>query len=127
MVTSRQFARGVVRTMRAMERAAKQAERQRIAHLIAVERQAIRNAAEVAAADYEATIEALTGAHRVPFVRLGWYELATAPDVLAPKRRSNAEDAARVAQDAYSPGWNAERVGGPHARNCLSRSAVPLS
>lgn len=105
MVTSRQFARGVVRTMRAMERAAKQAERQRIAHLIAVERQAIRNAAEAAAADYETTIEALTGAHRLPFVRRDWYKLATMPDVLAPKRHSGSEDAARATLDAYSPGW----------------------
>lgn len=105
MVTSRQFTRGVVRTMRAMDRAAKQTERQRVAQQQAFHRQAQIDASAQAAAEFEAIMAALTGAHRTSFVRRDWLTDATAPDVPRPDRRDDAERAARAALDTFEPGW----------------------
>lgn len=112
MVTSRQFARGVGRTMRAMDRAAKQAERQRLARQQALHRQAQLDACAAAAAEYEAVVEALTGAHRVPLSRVDWLTMATAPAVELPGRRSDSELAATARLEGYAPGWFARKFGG---------------
>lgn len=58
--------------MRAMDRAAKPAERQRVARQQALHRQAHLDASARAAAEYEEIVEALTGAHRVPPPCPGW-------------------------------------------------------
>lgn len=105
MVTSRQFTRGMVRTMRAMDRAAKQAERQRVARQNALHREAMLDASAQAAAEYEEIVEALTGAHRVSFSKRDWLTTATAPNEAAPMRRDDEELAARSRLDAYEPGW----------------------
>jgi|GEM_PF-963959 len=111
MVTSKQFARGVGRTMRAMDRAAKQAERQRLARQQVLHRQAQLDASAVAAAEYETMVEALTGAHRVPLSRIDWLTDATAPDVKVPDRRSDAEAEAVARLEGYVPGWFARTFG----------------
>lgn len=111
MVTSRQFVRGVGRTMRAMDRAAKQAERQRMARQQALHRQAHLDASAMAAAEYEEIVEALTGAHRVPLSRVDWLTTATASDVPMPERRSDGEDAAATRLRGYAPGWFARTFG----------------
>ena len=105
MVTSRQFGRGMVRTMRAMDRAAKQAERQRIARQNALHREAMLDASAQAVAEYDEMVEALTGAHRVNFGKRDWLTAATAPDEAPPQRRDDEEQAARSRLDAYVPGF----------------------
>lgn len=105
MVTSRQFTRGMVRTMRAMDRAAKQAERQRIAHQNALHRQAMLNASAQAAAEYEEIVDALIFAHRVSFTKRDWLTLATADQEGEPTRREDQEWNARALLDAYTPNW----------------------
>lgn len=105
MVTSRQVARGVVRSMRAMDRAAKQAERRRVTHQQALHRQAMLDASAGAAAEYEAVIEALTGSHRAVLSRRDWLTTATATPVAMPDRRDDAERRAAAELDSYTPGW----------------------
>lgn len=97
--------------MRAMDRAAKQAERQRLARQQALYRQAQLDASASAAAEYEEIIEALTGAHRVSRGKIDWLTTARASEVLAPERRSSSEDAAAVRLAEYSPGWFARALG----------------
>lgn len=97
--------------MRAMDRAAKQAERQRAARQQTLHRQAHLNASASAAAEYEEIVEALTGAHRVPLSRVDWLTTATAPDLPMPERRSDGEDAAAARLAEYSPGWFARTFG----------------
>ena len=70
MVTSRQFARGMVRTMRAMDRAAKQAERQRIARQSALHRAALLDASAQAAAEYNRKLDNDNGAQWLQFLIL---------------------------------------------------------
>lgn len=111
MVTSRQITRGVVRTMKAMDRAAKQAERQRIARQNALHKQAVSDSSSRAVAQYEEIIEALIGAHRVDFRRRDWFKTATAPRVAPPERGSDAEDAAQEEFDAYTPNWMSRLFG----------------
>jgi len=105
MVTSRQFGRGMVRTMRAMDRAAKQAERQRIARQNALHREAMLDASAQAVAEYDEMVEALTGAHRVTFGKRDWLTAATAPDEAPPERKDDEEQAARSRLNAYVPGF----------------------
>lgn len=105
MVTSRQFARGMVRTMRAMDRAAKQAERQRIARQNALHREAMLDASAQAAAEYNEMVEALTGAHRVTFSKRDWLTIATALEEAPPPRKDVEEQAARARLDTYLPGF----------------------
>ncbi len=97
--------------MRAMDRAAKQAERQRVARQQALHRQAHLDASATAAAEYEEIVEALTGAHRVPLSRVDWLTTATAPDLPMPERRSDAEDAAASRLSEYAAGWIARTFG----------------
>lgn len=97
--------------MRAMDRAAKQAERQRVARQQSLHRQAHLDASARAAAEYKEIVEALTGAHRVPLSRKDWLTTATAPDLPMPERRSDAEDAAASRLAGYAPGWIARTFG----------------
>jgi hypothetical protein len=97
--------------MRAMDRAAKQAERQRVARQQAMHRQAYLDASARAAAEYEAFVEGLTGSHRVPLSRVDWLTTATAQDVATPARTSVAEDAAATRLAEYVPGWFARTFG----------------
>jgi hypothetical protein len=105
MVTSRQVTRGVFRTMRAMDRAAKQSERRRVAHNNALQRQAHLDTSANAAVAYETMIEALTGAHRITFSRKDWLTTATRDPVPEPKRHDVAERAAEAAVADFKPGW----------------------
>lgn len=111
MVTSRQLTLGMLRTMRAMDRAAKQAERQRIAEQQALHRQAQLNASARAAAESDAITEALTSAHRTNFARRDWLTDATAPEVPPPERRDDAERSAARALEDYAPSWFARTFG----------------
>jgi hypothetical protein len=97
--------------MRAMDRAAKQAERQRVARQQALHRQAHLDASARAAAEYDEIVEAMTGAHRVPLSRVDWLTTATAPNLSMPERRSDGEDAAAARLVEYSPGWFARTFG----------------
>lgn len=94
-----------------MDRAAKQAERQRVARQQALHRQAHLDVSAQAAAQYEEIVEALTGAHRMPLSRVDWLTAATAPEQGAPDRRSDAEDAAAARLAGYVPGWFARTLG----------------
>lgn len=105
MVTSRQFARGMVRTMRAMDRAAKQAERQRIVRQNAMHREAMLDASAQAVAEYNEMVEGLTGAHRVTFGKRDWLTMATAPEEASPQRGNTEEQAARARLETYVPGF----------------------
>lgn len=105
MVTSRQVTRGVFRTMRAMDRASKQAERHRIARQQAANRQALLDASANAAARYDHLVDALTGTHRVTFSRRDWLTTATRPTVPEPERGDDAERAAVAALERFEPGW----------------------
>lgn len=105
MVTGRQVARGVVRSMRAMDRAAKQAERRRVTHQQSMHRQAMFDLSANAAAEYEAVIEALTGAHRIALSQRDWLTIATAPRVSAPDRGNDAERLAAANLANYTPSW----------------------
>ncbi|HEX8444849.1 MAG TPA: hypothetical protein VF631_14515 [Allosphingosinicella sp.] len=111
MVTTRQFTKGVVRTMRAMDRAAKQAERQRVAQQQALHRQAHLDASSRAAAEYEEIIGALTGAHRTGLVSRDWRAIATSPPVPDPVRRNDEELAAEARLSAYRAGWMTRVLG----------------
>jgi hypothetical protein len=88
-----------------MDRAAKQAERQRIARQNALHREAMLDASAQAAAEYDEIVEALTGAHRVTFERRDWLTVATAPDEASPLRRDDEEQAARSRLNTYVPGF----------------------
>lgn len=105
MVTSRQVARGVVRTMRAMDRSAKQAERRRVAFQKAVQREAMLDASAQAAREFDEIIEALTGAHRKPPSLVNWTSTASKSEAPVPERTSATEDAARRKAADYQPGW----------------------
>lgn len=124
MVTSRQFARGMVRTMQAMDRAAKQAERQRIARQNALAKQAMLDASAQAVAEYEALVDAIVGGHRVDFCRRDWLATATAPKVCPPDRRTDEEDAARAALDDYKPGWFTRMLGREEAKRAALTQAI---
>lgn len=104
-MTSKQFTRGVIRTMRAMDRAAKQAQRQQIARQKALAKQAMLDASAQAAAEYEELVDAIVGGHRACFSKRDWLKTATAQKVSRPERRTDEEDAARAKFDSYKPGW----------------------
>jgi len=111
MVTYRQVGRGMARTIRAMDREAKRLERQRIASEKARQRHALLEASANAAQEYEDTLEALTGAHRVAFRRRDWLTLATEPPPAPTQPGSDREEAARRAESLYRPGWFARTFG----------------
>ncbi|MCI3132061.1 hypothetical protein [Phenylobacterium aquaticum] len=111
MVTYRQAGRGMVRTLRAIDREAKRAQRQRVAYERAAQRQALLEASADAAQQYEALIAALIGAHRIAFRRRDWLTLATEPVPPIPQPSTEKEDAARLVETAYRPGWFARTFG----------------
>jgi hypothetical protein len=105
MVTSGQITRGVFRSMRAMDRASKQAQRQRIAQQKALHHNAMLDASAMAAAEYEEIVAALTRAHRIQFKRRDWLTLATSPIKPMPERHHGNEETARRRLDDYQPGF----------------------
>lgn len=105
MVTSRQVTRGVIRTMRAMDRNAKQAQRRRLAYQKVLEREAMLEAAGEAVREYEEMIDALVGAHRVSVPRQNWATKAALPLSALPARASTAENEAKTALANYRPSW----------------------
>lgn len=111
MVTVRQFSRGVGRTLRAMERDARRAERQRLLHEKAMAKQAMLDASADAASAYQQLIEILTGSHRVPFKRRDWSAAANKPWPADAERRDTQERAAKTAAESYTPSWFARTFG----------------
>ncbi len=105
MVTSGQVTRGIMRSMRAMDRTAKQAERHRVAQQRAMHHNAMLDASAMAAAEYEETVAALTGAHRVVFERRDWLTLATSPINPQPERDDGHEQTAQRRHDNYQPSF----------------------
>jgi hypothetical protein len=95
----------MVRSLRAIHREAKRAERRRIAYQKAAQKQAMLEAGADAAAEYQEMIEALTGAHRITFQRRDWLTIATTPKASAPERISLEEEAACAALARYTPDW----------------------
>ncbi len=124
MVTTRQFGRGVTRTMRAIDRQAKQAERQRVARQNVLAKQAMLDASAQAAAEYDAVIDALTAAHRVGFARRDWLTDATAPLLDVPERSSAEEQAAEDALATYEPGWFVRSFGLTERRRAALAAAI---
>lgn len=120
MVTVRQFSRGVGRTMRAIDRDAKRAQRNRAA----AQREALKvdmlESAADAASQYAELISALTGSHGVVFTRRDWSTTAKTPVLQVPERLSANEDRARVAAADYEPGWLARTFG----REARARAAL---
>lgn len=78
MVTYRQVGRGMVRTMRAIDREAKRAERQRLAYEKAALKLEMLESAAAAVQDYEELIAMLTGAHRIALSPKDWSFIANA-------------------------------------------------
>lgn len=111
MVTYRQVSRGMVRTMRAIDRDAKRSARQRMAYEKAAQRQAVLEASSDAAAEYDGMIAALTGSHRITFQRRDWLTTATAPQLPAAARTDAHERTAQNLADSYVPGWFARTFG----------------
>lgn len=111
MVTSRQFARGMVRTMRAIDREAKRSQRQRIAFEKAAQKQELLEASAAAADEYDRMIEAIVGSHRVPLQRRDWLKIATAPEHSEPQYLDRHERNARRELEEYVPGWFARTFG----------------
>ena len=105
VVTSGQFTRGVVRTLRAMDRAAKQAERQRLARQQVQQRKNLLDESARLAAEFETIMGALTGAHRISFSRRDWTTTATREFLPKPERQDGEERAAERILATYRPGW----------------------
>jgi hypothetical protein len=111
LVTARQVARGVGRTMRAMERDAQRVQRQYIAYEKAAAKQAILDASADAAEGYESAIAMLTRSHRTSFERYNWSAIGLAEMPVDALRDDARELAAKAALASYRPGWFAETFG----------------
>lgn len=111
MVTVRQVGRGVIRTMRAIDREAKRAERQRTAYEKAAQKQALLEASADAAQQFAALVEALTGAHRVNLKRKDWFSVAAHEPETLPESETSAHDAAVATLATYKPSWFAKTLG----------------
>jgi hypothetical protein len=123
MVTVRQFSRGVGKTVRAMERNAQRAARERLLHEKALAREAMFDAAADAAEAYGDLLEMLTSAHRADFVRMDWLATAIAKAPSDPELADLREQAAKRALEAYAPSWFARTFGfAKHARRKLSEA-----
>jgi hypothetical protein len=112
MVTYRQVGRGMVRTMRAMDREAKRAERQRMAYEKAALKQDMLETAAAAVQDYNQLIFRLTGAHRMALSPTDWTRIANASEAAPPQADDTHERRAQAALEAYEPGWLARTLGG---------------
>ncbi len=111
MVTSRQFVRGLGRTMRAIDREAKRSEQRRIAYEKAAQKLSLLEAAADAAAEYDAMIAQLVGAHRVDFQPRDWSQEAAEDLQDLPLKSAFHEEQARLALSSYRPGWLAKMIG----------------
>lgn len=105
MVTYRQFSRGMVRTMKAIDREAKRAQRQRIAYDKAAQKQALLESSAEAAEQYERMIQAIVGTHRLPLDRRDWARLASEPLADVPASTNHNEVAALQALASYTPSF----------------------
>lgn len=112
MTTFRQFERGVVRTMRAVEREAQRREKLRQAEL-----------ALGAAGAYAQLVRDLVEAHRSDFERRDW-SLAHEMPRAEPARNSGAETAAVAVRDAYRPGPLSRALGFAERRRRRLERAV---
>ena len=124
MVTVRQFSRGVGRTLRAMERDAQRAQRQRLLHEKVMAREAMLAAATDAAEAYERLVEILTGCHRIRFTRMEWRTTAETPPPEDPPYSDARETRAAGALAAYAPGWLARTFGLAERQRDKLRAAV---
>jgi len=102
----------MVRTMRAIDREAKRAERQQLAYEKAALKQELLEEAAAAVGEYESLIHRLTRAHQVPLRPRDWSSIALATEPAAPAMDDTHERRARRKQDEYSPGWLDRTFGG---------------
>lgn len=124
MVTANQVGRGFVRTMRAMDREAKRAERARLTYEKAALKQAMFEAAADAARQYEFLIRSLTASHRVQLRRIDWLTTATEPHPAQPGRDTTGEDRAKAALEAYRPNWFAKTFGFERGQRAKLAAAI---
>lgn len=124
MVTVRQFGRGVSRTLRAMERDAKRAQRRGLLHEKAMARQALLDASANAAETYERLLDILTRCHRMTLSRIDWTAVANAPSPEDPPHDDFRERQAAGALAAYQPGWFARTFGLAEGRRKQLAAAV---
>jgi hypothetical protein len=124
VVTVLQFSRGVGRTLRAIEREARRAERQRLLIEKARAKQALLDASAAAADEYEHVVDVLTNAHRIQFERKDWAVIADQVAPIDPPPDSSRERVAAAAVDAYRPGWFARTFGLADRHRCRLVAAV---
>lgn len=112
MVTYRQVGRSMARTMRAIDREAKRAQRQRFAYEKAALKQEMLESAAEAVQDYDRLIAMLTGAHRMALSPKDWTRVAEAKEPTPPEPDDTQERRARAALNEYQPGWIGRTFGG---------------
>ena len=112
MVTYRQVGRSMARTMRAIDREAKRAQRQRLAYEKAALKQDMLETAAAAVQDYDRLIAMLTGAHRMALSPKDWTRVAEAGEPIPPESDNTQERRAQAALEEYQPGWIARTFGG---------------
>jgi hypothetical protein len=111
MVTYRQVGRSMVRTMRAIDREAKRAERQRMVYEKAALKQEKLESAAAAVQDYDRMIRLLTGAHRMALTPTDWSRIANAAEPARPEMDNTHERRAREVLETYQAGWLARTLG----------------
>jgi hypothetical protein len=124
MVTYRQVGRGMARTMRAIDREAKRAERQRLAFEKAALKQEMLESAAAAVEDYDRLIAMLTGAHRIALSPKDWTAIADAAEPSQPEPDDTYVRRARRALEEYQPGWLARTFGGEARRRAKLESDI---
>lgn len=127
MVTSREFARGMVRTMRAIDREAKRAQRQRVAFERNAQKQAFLEASAATASEYDRMIAELVRPHAVSFVRRDWLTAATAAELDPPAPGDTNERAAMSALHSYEPGWFVRTFGFEARRRAALEQRVAVA
>ena len=108
VVTVRQFSRGLGRSVRAMERSAARAQRQRLMDEKAEARQAMLDASADAAAAHDDLMAFLVEGHRTRFKRRDWRTLAGTPPPEDPVHSDERERRAAQVLAAYRPTWLAK-------------------
>lgn len=126
MVTYRQVGRGMMRTMRAIDREAKRAERQRWAYEKAALKQEMLESAFAAVQEYEHLISMLTGAHRVTLSPRDWSSIAESETAILPQEDDTHERRAMRNLAEYQPGWMARTFGGEVRRRAELERQVEL-
>ncbi|MFN3537918.1 MAG: hypothetical protein ACK4Y4_10765, partial [Brevundimonas sp.] len=124
MVTIRQFSSGVTRSLRAMERESRRAERQRYLHQQAVAKQTLLDSSAQMVADYEGLIDHLTRCHQIPFSRRDWAEEAALSEPADPEPRNAREQAAAAIEAAYRPNWFENSLGLAARKRELLKTAI---